>query len=545
MASETQTSTTWFGSTEEVGRLRGRVFKWTCLGATVLTLFLMLVFLLYVANDALRPLSADPSWLATMGLTVVLPVVLLAGYYYLRDRSAGQVAYTALGLPIFVALVSGGLWLLFRHIVSPQEWFVLVASILVAGGLVTAHSRVRHDAAVERLVVTVFVPLLAVVGVPTVLPSLRDLLSLLPVLPNALISLVIGFTLPIAAVVGWRVRAVRDAGRDGAIAAGITVASGLAGVVVGPVFGVHPTSWLVFASPIVGALVLYVEHVVRNDEGVSGLAFPVVVAAGIFVGLTAAQTLGFAGPDTWLDMQFLTSSTSTTPADAGIYPALVGSVLIMIVIVLSAFPVGIGAAVYLEEYAGSEGRLGTVIELIQVNISNLAGVPSIVYGVLGLAIFINLIGMGRGTAVVAGFTVGLLILPIVIISTQEAIRAVPDSRRQASYAMGATKWQTVRNVVLPESLAGIFTGTILALGRAIGETAPLLMIGVSASVRVSPDSFLTRTGAMPRQILSWSTQITTEFRYGVLAAGVVTLLVVLLTMNAAAIVLRNRTQRTQ
>ncbi|MFW5977903.1 MAG: phosphate ABC transporter permease PstA, partial [Halohasta sp.] len=225
------------------------------------------------------------------------------------------------------------------------------------------------------------------------------------------------------------------------------------------------------------------------------------------------------------------------------YPTLVGSVLILIVIVLSAFPVGIGAAIYLEEYASTEGRFGSLMELIQVNIANLAGVPSIVYGVLGLAIFINLIDMGRGTAVVAGFTVGLLILPIVIISTQEAIRAVPDSRRQASYAMGATKWQTVRNVVLPESLAGIFTGTILALGRAIGETAPLLMIGVASTVRVSPDSFLSRTGAMPRQILSWSTQITTEFRYGVLAAGVVTLLVVLLTMNAAAIVLRNRSQR--
>ncbi|MFO8113954.1 MAG: phosphate ABC transporter permease PstA [Halorubrum sp.] len=544
MASETPTSGTWFGSAE-IGRLRGRVFKWTCLGATVLTLFLMLVFLLYVANDALAPLSADPGWLATMGLAVVVPVVLLAGYYYRRDRSAGEVAYTALGLPIFVGLVAGGIWLLFRHIVTPQEWFVLIASVLVAGGLVTVHSRLRHDAAVERLAVMVLAPLLAVVGVPTVVPSLRELLSLSPVLPNALLSLVIGFLLPIAALVGWRVRTVRDVDRDGAIAAGVTVAGGLAGTVVGPLLGVHPTSWIVFASPIVGALVLYVERVVRNGEGVSGLAFPVVVAAGVFAGLTAAQTLGFAGPDAWLDMQFLTSSTSTTPADAGIYPALVGSVLIMIVIVLSAFPVGVGAAVYLEEYARAEGPLGKVIELIQVNIANLAGVPSIVYGVLGLAIFINLIGMGRGTAVVAGFTVGLLILPIVIISTQEAIRAVPDSHRQASYAMGATKWQTVRNVVLPESLAGIFTGTILALGRAIGETAPLLMIGVSASVRVSPDSFLTRTGAMPRQILSWSTQITTEFRYGVLAAGVVTLLVVLLTMNTAAIVLRNRSQQTQ
>ncbi len=545
MASETPSSGTWFGSAEKVGRLRGRVFKWTCLGATVLTLALMLVFLLYVANDAFRPLSADPGWLATMGLTVVVPIALLAGYYYRRDRSAGQVAYTALGLPVLVALASGGLWLLFRHIVSPREWFVLVVSIVAAGGIVVGHSRVRHDAVTERLVVSVLVPLLVVVGIPTVVPGLGQLLYLLPVLPNPLFSLLLGFVLPVAAIVGWRVRAARDADRDGAIAAGITVAGGLAGLGLGPLVGIHPTSWLVFAAPIVGALVVYVEHVVRNDKGVSGLAFPVVVVGGVFAGLAATQLLGFAGPDAWLNMDFLTSPHNTDPSEAGIYPTLVGSVLILIVIVLSAFPVGIGAAIYLEEYATSQGRFGTVMELIQVNIANLAGVPSIVYGVLGLAIFINLIGMGRGTAVVAGFTVGLLILPIVIISTQEAIRAVPDSHRQASYAMGATKWQTVRNVVLPESLAGIFTGTILALGRAIGETAPLLMIGVAATVRVSPDSFLSRTGAMPRQIFSWSTQITTEFRYGVLAAGVVTLLVVLLTMNAAAIVLRNRSQQTQ
>ncbi|WP_323191060.1 phosphate ABC transporter permease PstA [Halostella sp. PRR32] len=241
----------------------------------------------------------------------------------------------------------------------------------------------------------------------------------------------------------------------------------------------------------------------------------------------------------WLDGDFLTSAHSRFPEKAGIYPALVGSVMMLIVIALSAFPIGVGAAIYLEEYA-SDNPIATLIE---INIGNLAGVPSVVYGLLGLALFVRFVGLGTGTVVVGGFTVGLLILPIIIISAQEAIRSVPDSMRKASYGMGATRWQTVWRVVLPEALPGILTGTILALGRAIGETAPLIMIGAATTVFSPPSSFFDRFSAMPRQIYAWVSFPKYEFQYGVMAAGVVTLLTVLLLMNATAILIRNRYQR--
>ncbi|MCH7659705.1 MAG: phosphate ABC transporter permease PstA [Euryarchaeota archaeon] len=244
------------------------------------------------------------------------------------------------------------------------------------------------------------------------------------------------------------------------------------------------------------------------------------------------------GTAPWLDWGFLTSPPSRFAEDAGIYPALIGSIMMILVIALSAFPVGVGAAIYLEEYAPDN----RVVELIEINIANLAGVPSVVYGLLGLSLFIRTISMPSGSVIVGGFTVGLLILPIVIISSQEAVASVPDSQRQASYAMGATRWQTVRNVVLPASLPGILTGTILALGRAIGETAPLLMIGAAATIFSAPSSPFDRFSAMPRQIFTWASQPSTEFQYGVLAAGVVTLLVVMLSMNATAIYIRNKYQ---
>lgn len=544
MSSDTTGVGDWFGETGAVDRTTGRLFKWGCLGATALALFLMLVFLLYVFNDAFAPLSADPGWLLTFAGTVLLPMLGLGAYYYRRDPAAGQVAYTALGLPIVMGLFAGGVFLLFRHVVPPRTWFGLAVALALVFAVVRAHERIRPAAGDERTALLVVGTLLAL-GVPGLLPGLRNLVLAAPALPTVTVMLLLTFALPIAALAGWYVRAGRESDRAGAVAFAIPLVAAGLGLVVGPALGVLPAVWVIAVSPVVGSLVIYVDRVVRQGAGVSGLAFPVVVVAGVLAGSAIVDVAGFAGPDTWLNRDFLTSVHSTTASEAGIYPALVGSVLILLVIVVSAFPVGVAAAVYLEEYAPASGPWGRLVELIEINIANLAGVPSVVYGVLGLAIFINFLDMGAGTAVVAGFTVGLLILPIVIISTQEAIRSVPDSRRNASYGMGATKWQTIRNVVLPESMAGIFTGTILALGRAIGETAPLLMIGVPAVVRVSPESFFSRTGAMPRQILTWSTQIGTDFRYGVLAAGVVTLLIVLLTMNATAIVLRNRYQQSR
>ena len=198
-----------------------------------------------------------------------------------------------------------------------------------------------------------------------------------------------------------------------------------------------------------------------------------------------------------------------------------------------------GAAIYLEEYAPAN----RLTKLIQVNIANLAGVPSVVYGLLGLALFLKTLGMDRGLVIAASVTLGLLILPIVIVSAQEALRSVPDSHRQASYGMGASKWQTVRNVVVPEALPGILTGTILALGRAIGETAPLVMIGVATTVFAPPTGLFEKATALPLQIFAWASFPQPEFRFGVVAASVVVLLGLLLLLNGAAIFVRYRYQR--
>ncbi|MFP4589877.1 MAG: phosphate ABC transporter permease PstA [Halobacteriales archaeon] len=240
----------------------------------------------------------------------------------------------------------------------------------------------------------------------------------------------------------------------------------------------------------------------------------------------------------WLDLGFLTSPPHPDPLQAGYLPAIVGSIALMVLIAVVTFPLGMGTAIYLEEYASG----GPLTRVVQVNIANLAGVPSVVYGLLGLGLFVGLLDLGFGTLLVAALTISLLILPIVIIASQEAIRAVPDTQRQASYGMGATRWQTVRQVVIPRALPGMLTGTILALGRAIGETAPLIMIGAPTAVFGIPDGLFSRITAMPMQIYTWSQYPQEAFQYGIVAAAVVVLLVVLLGMNSIAIYLRNRYQ---
>ncbi|MGZ0748294.1 phosphate ABC transporter permease PstA [Haloparvum sp. AD34] len=553
----------------EVSRLRGILFEGVTFGATVFGLFMVAILLLYVANDAIRPFSADPGWHLVFFLTLVVPATALAVHYYRHDGPAGEVAYVTLGLPIVGLLAGGGLVVLFSTVVTAGKWFGMVIAVLLAAGILYAHRTYRPKAALERLFVMVFAPLLTLFGIPSItvdwafvtpmtrtelfriafttpalLPSVPDLFLSLPVIPLDWMLLLATVTLPTATVFGRAIAGRRDDGRGlrETLAAGVVVVA--VGAFVAPLFGLKSQYWVVIATATLIPLGYYLEGVVRRGEGVRGVAFPVVVVAGALLGAAVTNALGFAGPDPWLDWGFITSATSRSPQDAGIYPALVGSVLMLVVIIVSAFPVGVGAAIYLEEYAPDTGPIGKLVTLIEINIGNLAGVPSVVYGLLGLAIFIRAISLPTGSVIVGGFTVGLLILPIIIISAQEAIRAVPDSLREASYGMGATRWQTIRNVVLPEALPGILTGTILALGRAIGETAPLLMIGAAASVRTAPDGFFAKFSAMPRQIFTWSSEIDPAFRYGVLAAGVVTLLVVLLVMNGTAIVIRNKYQRT-
>lgn len=238
----------------------------------------------------------------------------------------------------------------------------------------------------------------------------------------------------------------------------------------------------------------------------------------------------------WLDVQFLTSFPSRFPGKAGILPAIYGTVYLMIITALFAIPTGIAAAIFLEEYA----KKSKFLSLVQINIYNLAGIPSIVYGILGLTVFVRWLNLGR-SLLAGGLTMGLLVLPVVIVTAQEAIRAVPESLRHAAYALGATKWQTVRYVVLPSALPGMLTGIILALSRAIGETAPLIPIGALTFIRTIPKSPLDSFTVLPIQIYNWTSRPQDDFR-AIAAAGIVVLLVVLICMNSVAIFLRNKYQ---
>lgn len=253
----------------------------------------------------------------------------------------------------------------------------------------------------------------------------------------------------------------------------------------------------------------------------------------------------------WLNWSFVTTPMASQPEFAGIRTALLGSLWVIGLTILFAFPLGVGAAIYLEEYA-TPNRFN---RLIQTNINNLAGVPSIIYGMLGLAIFVRALshltsGQAFGvandngrTVLAAALTMALLILPLIIINAQEAIRAVPRSLRQASYALGATKWQTIWHHVLPVAFPGILTGNILAVSRAIGETAPLIVVGASTYIAFDPDGPFSKFTVLPIQIYNWTAQPQEEFRR-IAAAAIIVLLILLLSLNSVAIVLRNRLRKT-
>jgi phosphate transport system permease protein len=240
--------------------------------------------------------------------------------------------------------------------------------------------------------------------------------------------------------------------------------------------------------------------------------------------------------------RLVTQIQATEPDEAGYKVGIAGSLWLLGLVALIGIPVGIGAGVYLEEYS-PPGRLR---RLIQTNIANLAGVPSIVYGILGLAFFVRGFGfapLALGKSLLAGvFTLSLLILPIVVITTQEALRAVPQSLRQAALALGGTRWQVVRDHVLPSAIPGILTGTILGLSRAIGETAPLIMVGAAGSVMRPPRGPLDIYSAIPVEIYNYANEPDKGFRV-VAAGGIVILIALLLAMNATAIVIRNRFRR--
>ncbi len=266
-------------------------------------------------------------------------------------------------------------------------------------------------------------------------------------------------------------------------------------------------------------------------------------ALALLVLLLALGSLAALIADVWADgaqrlsWDFLTGFPSRRPEDAGIWHALSGSIFVILVTAALAVPIGIAAAIYLEEY----GTRNTLARIIEINITNLAAVPSIIYGLLGLGLFVRAMGMGR--SVLAGAsTLALLVLPVVILSTREALRAVPKSIREGSYALGATKWQTIWYQVLPVAMPGMLTGIILALSRAIGETAPLIAIGALTYVPFAPDGLWSPFTVLPIQIFNWVSRPQVEFRANA-AAGILVLLALLMAMNAAAIWLRDRYQK--
>ena len=299
---------------------------------------------------------------------------------------------------------------------------------------------------------------------------------------------------------------------------------------------------------------LITERIIRPD---------IVGVWNLWLSLTQVDeirtTLAQEHPDaelefiSWLTPDFVTRPQTSEALTAGVRTAILGSLWTILFTILLAFPIGVGAAIYLEEYA-TDNWLNRII---QTNINNLAGVPSIIYGILGLAIFVRALepltsgevfglvdpttANGR-TVLSAGLTLGLLVLPLIIINAREAIRAVPRSLRHASFGVGATKWQTVWSHVLPNAIPGILTGTILAISRAIGETAPLVVVGASTAISFDPDSPFSKFTTLPIQIYQWTSRPQDEFQ-SLAAASILVLLILLLSLNASAVFLRNRFSR--
>jgi phosphate transport system permease protein len=279
----------------------------------------------------------------------------------------------------------------------------------------------------------------------------------------------------------------------------------------------------------------------RRGDKVKSAGFYVLMLAALAVAMIALATLLI---DVWGDGSSKLSSTlienqpsKINPANSGLHSALIGTLYLMAICAVFVIPLGVATAVYLEEYAD---RTKWFNRLIELNIQNLAAVPSVVYGILGLAYIVR-DGLSLGSTIVAGgLTLGLLVLPVVIIVSREAIRAVPPSIREGALALGATKWQTIWKQVLPGSIAGIATGVILALSRAIGETAPLLLLGAAVSSRIDPTLDNAVINALPLQIFNWSKDSDTANFLPLAAAAIIVLMALLLLMNSIAIYLRNR-----
>lgn len=547
----TETDTAYADGFGQVSQTVGAMFRYVLLAATLFGIVALAILLVYVTNDAIQPLTADAGWYLVFFLTLVVPTLAVGGYLYRTNRAALVLGTGVVGMLVVTLMFSGGVAMIFVDIVPPLVWFSFVVALAVPAALVVGLERFdRRVPFLARFVATILLfygaafgvpgPVGTALGLPQLVPGVPVAVQSLPVVPVGwtMIAVTVGGGTAVAVawyaarIRGWRVGQVAGVGALAAIfAAGF----------LGPSFGVDPLpATVLMAVAFVPTGAYAVGTAVTHPADRIGLLLTAAILGGVVLGEIAVGVAGFAGPQSWVDWQFLTSAHSGSAENAGLYPAIGGSILLMVAVAVLSFPLGVGSAVYLEEYA-PDNRF---TRFIDVNISNLAGVPSVVYGLLGLGVFVTYLGQPTGTVLIGGATLALLILPIVIISAREAIRSVPDEMRQASYGMGATRWQTIRNVVLPRAFPGILTGTILALGRAIGETAPLIMIGAPNVLFSLPTTPSSKVSAMPLQVFGWATDFAgEEFFTKALPAGVVVLVATLLAMNSVAIVLRNKYQR--
>lgn len=520
-----------------VRRLIGRLFEGVLILSTLIGVVALGLLFVLIGRDALGLGAANPAWFLVYLGAVVGPVSAYTLYVRRRPAVASVNATTFLVVGgTFLASVTS-----YAMALALGPWDVVVGLGFVVCppvAILTYERTVRPTRWTGPAV-----PASIVVGVlawqwlyPFTAPIVARLADWV------LLFLIV--TVPVAAGVGLLTDRRADR-RTAMLAAGLVGLGGLLGGSGGLATGTDPGLWVVVISGFVVPTGLFaVATIRRHPDGRLGLLGPVILVGGLAIGVALERSLGIQGIDTWLNWTLLLESWSDfRPEQAGIYPQLLGSIMVVVLMTLLAFPLGVGAAVYLEEYAPETGWLGRLAAALDVNISNLAGVPSVVYGLLGLALFRQMFGLTPGILLAAAVTLGLLILPIVIVAAQEALRSVPDEYRRGSYGLGASRWQTIRNVVLPEALPGILTGTILAIGRAIGETAPLVMLAI-ATTRFSPPSGLfSGATALPLQIFAARGNNIPEFRTGVVAAASIVLLALMVLMNATAILVRNRYQR--
>lgn len=547
-------------------QFKGRLFVGLLVLSTLIGVLSLVALFIVIGSDALGlaavfwwapapiigriPLPFS-EWLLLYLGALVAPIS--AYTLYIRQDGARQAINAKSFAAVFGFLTLAAVVFAVGDAVRPHDIAIYAVFISVALGSVLGY---RHRFGSNHLTGPAM-PVSVLVGIAVARILYGPINGAIAILADWILFVLIT-TVPAAATLGYLSAQRYSRGTGIATAGLVTIGAGIAVAGTLPQ-GIDPSLWIVLVSLFVAPVAFVtVDTIKTRSSGRIGLIGPWLLAGSIAVAATAERALGIQGLESWLTPTLITTSwNGVAPEQAGVYPQIVGSILIVGTMALLAFPVGIGAAIYLEEYAPSTGLGGTVTTIVDVNISNLAGVPSVVYGLLGLSLFQNFFnlapihigpvtvtpetfGLAPNIVLAAAVTLGFLILPIVIVSSQEALRSVPDAHRQASYGLGASRWQTVRNVVIPEAVPGILTGTILALGRAIGETAPLVMLGVATTTYSSPEGLFGSATALPLQVFNSATNAIPEYRTGVVAAASIVLLVLMLLMNATAIVIRNR-----